>query len=239
MDIGIKLWKLLVIIILIEIAFFSGMVIKGEQVGTQKEVEYIVEEKRVGEPIYLEECPRIPEEAESREVKGIGIRPDGETGVVINLIVTIAEGNGEVFMEVSENTYGESFQSSMRDVKEAVHSLTGKSFEQTQIGFDSSATGSLKGASGSLATGVGLYALIENKTVMQDKAITGVLGSNGRVKSVSHLEEKIEAAKNSEEIKEVLIPPVRECEDLKNQYGTQINIKCVNSLEEAVKITTK
>lgn len=240
MDIGVKWWKVLVIVVLLEVAFFTGAVLRRRETVTKKETEYIVEEKKVKEPVYINKNPNIPEKGEKTTIKGIGVHSDNETGEVVDFKVTLAEGNGEVYLEVSENSYGPRFQASMEDIKESVEELTQKSLNNSLISVRSTLTGSMKGSSGSLAIGVGLYSLVEDKKIKEDTAITGVLYEGGEVGSVALLEKKIKIAREKG-IKNLLIPPGEKCEDVKGngKISQDMNITCVNSLEEAVKIATK
>ncbi len=235
MNIKMEWWKILVIVVMLEIAFFSGAILRERENVVKREKEYVTKEKEVENPVYINQSPEIPEKGESITLKGIGVHPNEGTGETVNLTVTLAQGNGEVFVEISENTYGASFQTSIRNIKQAVETLTQKSLNKSLIWVDSTAEGSLQGSSGSLAIGIGLYSLIMDKEPKKDVAITGVLHEKGDVGPVAMLQKKVEIANKTEDINGVIVPG-GQCKDIKKPEG--IKIDCVNSLEEAVNVIT-
>lgn len=233
MNVKMEWWKILVIVIMLEVAFFTGAILRERENIVKRETKYLVKEKEVQNPVYINQSPEIPEKGESITLKGIGIHPDEETGEIVNLTVTLAQGNGEVFVEVSENTYGANFQTSIRNIKQAVETLTQQSLNNSLIWVDSTAKGSLQGSSGSLAIGTGLYSLIMKEEPNNHTAITGVLHQKGDVGPVAMLQKKVEIAEEKEGIEEVIVPG-GQCEEIQKPEG--IKVRCVNSLKEAVNV---
>lgn len=231
-----KIWKALSVILLLEIAFFSGIIIGGARRVEGTKVKYLPADQGVKEPSYIYATPSIAEDGEVVTVKGIGIFPDEETGAIVDFTVTAVPGDGEVLIEVSQNTYGEVFQVSLRNIKRAVEISSGRSLNLTNIRVDTTAPGAIKGSSGSLALGIGLYSLADDKPIREDVAVTGVLNSEGSVSNVGLLSQKIEVAKEESSINTVIIPSWK-CSDYEDTEG--IEVECVNSLEEAMNVISK
>ncbi len=226
-----ELWKILVTIILLQVAFFSGAILMEHSIKSREATYIPITQERV-EKIYIESPGPI--ETTSLTIYGVGIHSNEETGEVVKFNVTRFSGKGEVMLNIDTNSYETDFQSSLRNAKEAVETVRGKEFTSESFSIQTSTPGTIKGSSGSLAAGIGIYSLAEGKEVRKDILIMGVLHRNGDVGPIALLEKKIEISEEKEEIKEVLIPS-SQCQEV---TSNRIKITCVNSLPEAFNVVT-
>ncbi|MFW5902365.1 MAG: S16 family serine protease [archaeon] len=226
-----QIWEIIAIIILAEITFFGGMAFQELRTDTEKETEYIIEEKIIREPYDYDEFIKI--DGERSSINGIGINPDNETGKLINFTVVTRLGEGDILIKTNKNIYDDSFQSSTRDIKKAVKEETGRELSKIDITIKTTQTGSIKGSSGSLSLGIALKEIITGEELNStEKAATGVLRSGGSIAPVSFLDEKIKVAEE-EGINELIIPG-SQCEEYEERE--EIKISCANNLDEAFEI---
>jgi len=229
-----KIFKIIVIIILAEALFFGGMVFQELRTEKQETIVYTTQEKTITEHVY-NELDFEELERKITRVKGIGMGPDEETGRLLNFTIATTPGNGKILIDTSERTYDSIFQSSIRNVKDAVEETTEQNLDSINVKISSSGVGSVKGSSASIAIGVGLKSIVTEQEIEKDKALTGVIRPKGSIAQVGLLNEKIKVAEEAG-MEQILIP-AGQCEEYERPVN--IEVACVNNLEEAFNVMKK
>ncbi len=186
--------------------------------------------------VYVNQTPLVNSlSGISDSVYGIGIYEDNTTGELVEIKFTLTPGSGRNLVDATYHTYGMDIQDSLYTMRRFTEGYTGVSLNAYDIYLRVFATAhSVQGTSGSAAMTVGLIALVQNKTLRNDTAITGTLLSDGRVGPIDSLNTKIKIAKNYG-LKQILVPN-SECADAQMVQG--IKIVCVSTISEAYRYMT-
>lgn len=139
----------------------------------------------------------------------VGIDPQGN-GVVIPLEVTIKNGNGSLFLDVTNILFDETLQSSVQMSIQTASEISGSDLKTKDIMISLDApTGSrnteIAGGSGGAAMTIAIIAAMEEYNLSRDVLITGTIERRHIIGEVGFVKEKAIAAR--EEGAKVFIVP--------------------------------
>ena len=172
---------------------------------------------------------------ESTTTHGVGIYTEtigsGPVGELIEIIVSLCTGNGETYVEVSEQLIATDFQEDLEDIRDYAEYYTGKSLAKKDlfITFNANAQ-ELSGTSAGSAMTVALIAIIENKTLVEGTVLTGGISGSGQILSVEELGKKIQVAEDGG-MTQILVPQTQ-CNQVPED--TEIEVVCVPNIENAL-----
>ncbi|MEM0372220.1 MAG: S16 family serine protease [archaeon] len=176
---------------------------------------------------------RVPE---SMLVNGIGVHDDNKTGEIVEINVSIEPGEGRVFFDTTFHSYGADLQDSMSAIIKCAEKATGETLNSLDVKVNlRSEAHTVEGTSGGAALGAGLIALLENKTIRSDVAITGTLDEHCRIGSIAELGVKIKVAEQNGLSK--IIVPKSQC--IEANKTTSIKVACAENIMQAIKEMTE
>lgn len=172
---------------------------------------------------------------ESRTTHAVGIYTEtigsGPIGELIEITVSLCTGNGETYIEVSEQLIATDFQEDLEDISDYAEYYTDISLAKKDlfITFNSNAQ-ELSGTSAGSAMAVALISIIENKTLVEGTVLTGGVSGNGQILSVEEIEDKIQVA-GDEGMTQMLVPQIQ-CNQVPED--AEIDVVCVPNIESAL-----
>lgn len=116
----------------------------------------------------------------------------GNGGGLVNVTVSLMEGNGNAYVSVYPRV-GFTTQQSIAQAAGYALAVTGRECD-VLVDFGPAGTSMIEGPSAGTALAVMTYALLENKTLRDDTVITGTIDEMGRVGMVGGLYEKAKGA---------------------------------------------
>lgn len=172
-------------------------------------------------------------------VYGVGVfnnSLDGRIGELIRINITLRDGTGLDFVDVSQSNFEPDFQETIEDIRNYVERFDATSLlnKDILVTMETSVT-NIGGQSASATMTVGLIALVEGKQLRQDVVMTGVLLYNGRVGEIGELDKKIQIAAEAG-LAKILIPK-SQCNVADTSQN--ITVKCVEDVEEALNEMTR
>jgi predicted S18 family serine protease len=183
-------------------------------------------------------------------VPALGVRSDGQTGVVHYIVLQIdkgpqREGPTVQFNEINlggGSMVSEDWKEGIRQAVAAATQAVGEEGRDWVITVKNRSYNALtEGVSASSAVAVGLLAAWRGDNVKPDVALTGKILPDGRIDPVGALLVKIEAAARAQ-FTTILVPQGQTAADIKDflQLATIWNIKVIEvaTLEEAYQLMT-
>jgi predicted ATP-dependent protease len=220
--------KIFTLILLGALFFIIGSDFKIQMPLPEERVVYQTVREQFNKTI---EVPvwNIPEQKIS--VKGVGIYQNETTGEIITVDIILRGGNETIYIDIGKHAFGTDFQSILPLIKSYVEEYTNQTIKYKDIIIRLNASvKQIEGTSGSAAIAIGLIALLQNKTLVNDTIITGVLKKDGTLGKVQEVGIKTDIAKQNG-IKKILIPE-EQCNEVNK--SAEIEIICVYSIEEAL-----
>lgn len=168
-------------------------------------------------------------------VYAVGIHEKTGGGELITINVSLRNGTGETFVDISGPAFESDFQTSLKDARTYAERYSNRSAKNYDLVVRvSSSAKVIGGSSGSAAIAVALVSLLENFTLRNDTVLTGVLQSDlsGTIAEVSGLETKIGVAEDLG-LKRFLVPASQYASSL--AQARSIQVIAVRNIDDAVR----
>lgn len=137
--------------------------------------------------------------------KLVAVRDDGQ-GIVADIVTKVKHGSGSVFVNINSAVADHDTQVSARKAAKVAAEILGISPDSFDVSFDIQTEASrISGASAGTAMTIATIAALQNKSLKDDVAITGVINTGGAVTLVGSIPQKAQAAKEAG-IKTLIVP---------------------------------
>ncbi len=167
-----------------------------------------------------EELLKFIENADSASLKIVAVSSGAQpSGVAATLATKIEEGRGYVYVSIDPLLVGFDFQDANRKAINYAGGYVGRSIDADNVGLagldvyfivvgpgGSINIESIDGPSAGAAATIALLAILENKRINSDYAITGTIEENGSIGEVGGIYYKAQAARDAG-AKYFLVPP--------------------------------
>ncbi len=141
----------------------------------------------------------------SVSTKLIAVDDEGN-GVTADLTATVRKGSGLVLVNINNLVADLDTQTSARNAAEVAAKISGSELSKFDFIFDiKTAASKISGGSAGTPMTLAAIAALQNKSLRDDVAVTGIIDSEGRINPVGSIIEKAAAAKNAG-MKLVLVP---------------------------------
>ncbi|MBU2638453.1 MAG: bifunctional nuclease family protein [Nanoarchaeota archaeon] len=174
--------------IIADVAFVVGILIifgMGILIGTKAFPE------KIKEIVY------IRGEEKTASINVPGVNQQGE-GVMTELTAMLKPGNGQVLVNVNDVIAGYELQVFARNAVHAAGNATGTVMQGYDVSFSMKTdAGVIDGGSASAAMAVLVMAMLENKEISKEAAMTGAVDNDGKIMPVGLVDKKAEAAKQA------------------------------------------
>lgn len=187
----------------------------------------------------IKEYVNVSDPGTSAIVLGVGVfntSNNGLLGEVIRINITLRDGTGLDFVDVSSSNFETDFQVTLSQIRTYVERFTASSLRNKDVlvTMDAGAT-TIGGQSASATMTVALIALVKRINITEDAVFTGVLEPNGRVGEIGELKKKTQIAAQAGLSK--IIAPKTQCDEADRTQN--IEIVCVETIKQALEEMTK
>ncbi len=232
-----NLTKGLALVLVFELFFALGMFLEvpqKTQFVTKEKPVYVTQVREVNRTVEIP-VPIVNISEMTATVYAVGIHEKTGGGELITINVSLRNGTGETFVDISGSAFESDFQTSLKDARAYAERFSNRSTKNYDLVVRvASSAKVIGGSSGSAAITVALISLLENFTLRNDTVLSGVLQSDGSgtVAEVSGLETKIGVAEGLG-LKRFLVPASQYASSL--AQAKSIQVIAVRSIDDAVR----
>lgn len=156
-------------------------------------------------PEKIKEIVYIKGEEKTASINVPGVNQQGE-GVMTELTAMLKPGNGQVLVNVNDVIAGYELQMFARNAVHAAGNATGNEMGSYDASFSmNTSAGIIDGGSASAAMAVLVMAMLEDREISNEAAMTGAVDADGKILPVGLVDKKAEAARRAN-ISMIIVP---------------------------------